>query len=92
MNGFSKVFIMGTLGSDPKAFTSREGKEFTSLNLATNRYWRNKEGSMERKTDWHRVMVWGKKALICQENLKKGSAVCVEGYLSTYAEENEGTK
>ena len=92
MHGFNKVIIVGTLGSDPKPFTSREGKEFTSLSLATNRFWRNKDGVMERRTDWHRVMVWGKKATICQEHLKKGSAVCVEGYLTSYETEEGGLR
>lgn len=92
MHGFNKVIIVGTLGSDPKPFMSKEGKEFTSLSLATNRFWRNKEGNVERRTDWHRVMVWGKKATICQENLKKGSTVCVEGYLTSYETEEGGLR
>ncbi|MBK9294531.1 MAG: single-stranded DNA-binding protein [Oligoflexia bacterium] len=90
MQGFNKVIIVGTLGSDPQIHKSREGKDFASLSLATNRWWRNKDGLIERRTDWHRVTVWGKKANICQTHLKKGAAVCVEGYLSTYEVEEDG--
>ena len=90
MNGLNKVIIVGTLGSDPKHIISKEGKEFTSLSLATNRFWKNKEGAVERRTDWHHVNVWGKKGLLCQEYLKKGNPVCVEGYLTTYETEEAG--
>ncbi len=92
MNGLNKVILVGTLGSDPKSSTSREGKGFATLSLATNRYWRNKDGNLERKTDWHKVNVWGKKAELCIENLKKGASVCVEGFLSTYETDDGGQK
>jgi single-strand DNA-binding protein len=92
MNGINKVIIVGTLGADPKNLTTRDGKPYAALSLATNRYWRSKEGTNERRTDWHRVNVWGKKALLCQERLKKGETVCVEGFLSSYEIEEEGQK
>ena len=92
MNGLNKVIIFGFLGSDPRSQTSKDGKPYTALSLATNRAWRNKEGLLEKKTDWHRVTVWGKQASICQQHLKKGSPVCVEGYLSTYELEENGQK
>jgi single-strand DNA-binding protein len=92
MNGFNKVILVGTLGADPRALKSKDGKEFASLSLATNRFWRNKEGLMERKTDWHKVMVWGKKANICTSHLKKGATICIEGFLSTYEQEENGIK
>jgi single-strand DNA-binding protein len=92
MNGFNKVILVGTLGADPKTIKSRDGKEFAALSLATNRFWRNKEGNNERKTDWHRVTVCGKKAGLCTSYLKKGSTVCIEGFLSTYESEENGLK
>ena len=92
MNGFNKVILLGTLGSDPRIFTSKEGKEFAALSLATNRTWRNKEGVIEEKTDWHRVTVWGKAANRCQTHLRKGSKVCVEGYLSSYETSKDGER
>src|SRR5437773_91855 len=92
MNGLNKVIIVGTLGSDPKSLTSKEGKDYTALSLATNSYWKNKEGTVERRTDWHRVTVWGKKAQLCNDFLKKGSTVCIEGHLTTYETEENGLK
>lgn len=92
MNGVNKVFILGTLGSDPKDLKSRDGRPYTALNLATNRSWKNKDGNLEKRTDWHRVTVFGKTATHCQAYLKKGSQVYVEGYLATYEIEEEGKK
>lgn len=92
MDGFNKVIIVGTLGSDPKPYTSKDGRDFTSLSLATNRSWRNKDGNQEERTTWHRVMVWGKQANICREYLRKGAPVCIEGHLSTYETEEDGQR
>jgi single-strand DNA-binding protein len=90
MNGLNKVIIVGTLGTDPKEYKTKDGASFTALSLATRRSWKNKEG--EAKTDWHRVMVWGKQALVCQQFLKKGSPICVEGHLSNYESEDADGK
>jgi single-strand DNA-binding protein len=92
MNGMNKVIIMGYLGSDPKGQLSKDGKAYTSLSLATNRSWVNKDGAKEKRTDWHRVTVWGKKAQICQDYLKKGAPVCIEGYLSSFEIEENGQR
>ena len=93
MNGVNKVILLGTLGRDPQGYTSREGKPYASLSLATNRIWKDKTGEKAEKTDWHRVTVWGRKAELCQQFLKKGSGVYVEGYLSTAeTEDAEGKK
>jgi single-strand DNA-binding protein len=89
MQGINKVILVGTLGQDPKLNVSREGKNYVTLSLATNRKWKNADGKLEERTDWHRVNVWGKTGAICQEYLKKGQPVCVEGYIST-TETNEG--
>lgn len=93
MNGMNKVIIVGTLGGDPKTFVSKEGRNFTAFSLATNRTWKTPEGEKGNRTDWHRITVWGKKAQICQDHLKKGYPVCIEGHLSTYeAVDEEGKK
>ena len=92
MNGVNRVFILGTLGADPKPMTSREGKTYTSLSLATNRKWKDKNGDKAEKTDWHRITVWGRLAQICQEHLKKGQKVAVEGHLSTFDTDDNGAK
>ncbi|MCC6277506.1 MAG: single-stranded DNA-binding protein [Oligoflexia bacterium] len=92
MNGLNRVILVGTLGQDPKPLTTKEGKPYASLSLATSRFWTNKSGTVERKTDWHRVNVWGRKAELCQEYLKKGAPVCVEGSLSTFEFEENGER
>jgi single-strand DNA-binding protein len=92
MNGLNRVIIVGTVGSPLKLLQTKDGKPYTSLNLATNRYWRNREGKNERRTDWHKVFVWGRKGEMCFQNLGKGSFVCVEGYLSTYETTEEDGK
>jgi len=89
MNGVNKVMILGRLGQDPQDLTTRDGKPYSRLSLATNYYLRNEEGRAEKKTEWHRVTVFGKKAELCKQFLKKGSPVFVEGYLSTYETEDD---
>jgi len=92
MNGLNRVILVGTLGQDPKANTSREGKPYTTLNLATHRSWKNNDGKVEQRTDWHRVHVWGKQGTLCQDWLKKGQPVCIEGHISTSSETEEDGK
>jgi single-strand DNA-binding protein len=84
MNGINKVFLIGTLGKDPKPQVSREGKNYVTLSLATNRSWTSGEGERKNKTEWHRVTVFGRQGENCREYLRKGNPVCVEGYISTY--------
>ncbi len=92
MNGFNKVIIVGTLGADPKNQVAKNGKAFTSLSLATNRRWKNEEGEETEKTDWHKITVFGKQGELCQKYLKKGSNVCVEGYLTSFTYDIDGKK
>lgn len=93
MNGVNKVFIIGRLGQDPKEYTTKEGKPYTRLNLATNYMSKKGDGTNEQKTQWHSVFVFGKKAEICRQFLEKGAPVCVEGHLSTYeSTDMEGKK
>ena len=93
MNGVNKVILLGTLGKDPQGYTSKDGKTYAALSLATNRTWKDKDGEKGEKTEWHRVTVWGKRAELCQQFLKKGSGVYIEGYLATAEiEDPEGKK
>ena len=93
MNGVNKVMMLGRLGNDPELFQTREGKSFSRLSLATHYFMRNESGASERKTNWHRIHVFGKKAELCQQFLKKGAPVFIEGYLSTCeTDEVDGSK
>ncbi len=80
---------MGFLGSDPQTAKSRNGKDFAKLSLATHRSKKNEDGGWDSITDWHNVTVWGKQGEACTQNLRKGSKVMVEGYLSHYELTND---
>ena len=84
-NGLNKVQIIGNLGADPEIRYTREGgAPVASLSIATTDRWKDKvTGDMQKKTEWHRVSVFGRTAEIAEEFLKKGSKVYVEGKLQT---------
>ena len=85
MRGFNRVFIAGYLGSDPELLHSRGGSTYARLRVATTRSWLSGDASeVEEKTEWHRVVVWGRQAEICARHLRVGSALTVEGHLSSY--------
>ena len=92
MNGVNKVILFGRLGQDPQTLLTKDGQNYARLSLATHYYLRDKDGESEKRTNWHKVNVFGKKADICAKFLKKGAAVYVEGYLSTFETEEEGKK
>lgn len=80
MTGINKIFLAGNLGRKPVLHKSKNGKTFSFLQLATHRMAYN-NGSWDKKTDWHSVLVWGKKAEICEKYLEKGSPLAIEGFL-----------
>lgn len=90
MKGINKVFLFGYLGHDPEMFTSDSGAQFARFNLATNRYRKLDSGEWDTKTDWHRVTVWGKKAELIGQRLKKGEPLAVEGHIEHYQTERNG--
>lgn len=88
----NKVFLMGHLGGDPELQTSKAGKSYARLSLATNRHWKSGEEAKEA-TDWHSVFVWGRLAEQCANSLQKGALVFVEGSLTYWKmDESQGTK
>ncbi len=78
----NKVMLIGNLGADPERHTSESGA-MTTARLATAEYWRDKEGEPQERTDWHRLVFFGRLAEIAGEYLKKGSKLGVEGRLQT---------
>lgn len=82
MRGMNRVFLMGYLGSSPELLVSKNGKNYTKINLAVSRRQRAENGEFENKTDWHRVVVWGKTAQNCCDHLERGAPVAVEGTLT----------
>lgn len=82
--GVNKVILIGNLGQDPEVRYLPQGGAVTNITLATSESWRGKQsGEMKEKTEWHRVVVFGKLAEIAGEYLKKGSQVYIEGQLQT---------
>ena len=92
MASFNKVTILGNLGRDPEVRTTPAGNTVANFSVATTDKWGQGEERQER-TEWHRVVVWGKLAETCGEYLSKGRQVLVEGRLQSHSyEDNEGVK
>ncbi len=82
--GVNKVILIGNLGQDPEVRYLPQGGAVTNITLATSESWRDKQsGEMKEKTEWHKVVVFGKLAEIAGEYLRKGSQVYIEGQLQT---------
>jgi len=82
--GINKVILVGTLGSDPDIKNTTAGSSIANISLATNESWRDKNtGQIQEKTEWHRVVIFGKLAEIAGQYLRKGSQVYFEGKLQT---------
>jgi single-strand DNA-binding protein len=93
MSGVNKVIIVGRLGADPEVKAVGQGSTVTRLNVATSENWMGKDGQKQERTEWHRIVVWGKLAEICGKHLSKGRQVYVEGRLQTRSwEDNQGQK
>jgi len=82
--GINKVILIGNLGRDPEVRYSPNGQAIANVTLATSESWKDKNtGDKQEKTEWHRVVFFGRLAEIAGEYLKKGSQVYVEGRLQT---------
>ena len=82
--GINKVILVGTLGKDPEVRYSQGGSALTSISVATNESWKDKQtGEQKERTEWHRVKFFGRLAEIAGEYLKKGGQVYIEGSLRT---------
>jgi single-strand DNA-binding protein len=79
----NKVLLIGRLGSDPEVRHTGGGAAVANFSLATNESWNDKNGQKQERTEWHRVVVWGKLAQLCGEYLSKGRQAYVEGRLQT---------
>ena len=82
--GVNKAIIVGTLGRDPEIKYTASGSAVVNINVATNESWRDKNtGEMQERTEWHRIVMFGKLAEIAAQYLKKGSQAYFEGRLQT---------
>ncbi len=82
--GINKVILVGNLGNDPDVRYTANGAAVSNISVATSESWKDKEtGEQQERTEWHRVVFFGRLAEIVAEYLKKGSQVYVEGRLQT---------
>ena len=82
-NSLNKVILIGNLGQDPEARFTPQGTAVSNLSIATNESWKDQSGEMQDRTEWHRVVMYGRMAETATEYMKKGQMVYVEGRLHT---------
>ena len=84
MVGVNKSIIVGRLGRDPELKYTSDGKAVANFSVATSEDWKDKStGDKKERTEWHRIVVWGRLGEICGEYLRKGSQVYLEGKIQT---------
>jgi single-strand DNA-binding protein len=83
MSGVNKVILIGNLGADPDLRHTPSGTAVSNLRLATTEVFSNRDGEKNKRTEWHRVVAFGRLAEICNQYLKKGRQVYIEGRLQT---------
>ena len=91
MAGVNKVILVGHLGGDPEMKYGSSGTPFTTFTMATTDSW-VKDGQREDRTEWHRIVAFGKLAEICAKWLHKGKQIYLEGRLQTRSWEQDGVK
>jgi len=93
MSGVNKVILVGNLGADPIMRYTPNGTAVVNFSIATTDKFTSKSGERESRTEWHRVVAWSKLAEICNQYLKKGKQIYVEGRLQTRSwDDQSGTK
>jgi single-strand DNA-binding protein len=89
----NKVLLIGRLGNNPEIRFTNTGTAVANFNLATSENWNDKSGQRQERTEWHRVVVWGKLAELCEKYLSKGRQCFVEGRLQTRSwDDKDGNK
>jgi len=83
MSGVNKVILLGNLGADPELRHTPSGTAVANMRLATTEVFSTREGEKNKRTEWHRVVAFGRLAEICGQYLKKGRQVYFEGRLQT---------
>ena len=91
--GVNKAILVGHLGADPDMRYTPSGQGVCELRIATSESWNDKNGQRQERTEWHRVVVWGKRAEVCSKYLAKGRQVFVEGRIQTRTyDDKDGNK
>ena len=88
--GVNKVILIGNVGSDPELKYTTNGAGVSNFSVATNETWTDKNtNERQERTEWHRIVAWGRLAEICNQYLRKGSKVYIEGSLQTRSWEGQ---
>lgn len=92
MRSLNKVLLTGNLAADPEVRSTASGKNLATFPLATDSVWKDANGERQSRTDYHRVVAWQGLGETCAKNLKKGSAIYVEGKLHNHSYEDKEKK
>jgi single-strand DNA-binding protein len=90
MPTLNRVQLIGRLGKDPESKFTPTGKKVAHFSLAVSNRWKDKSGETKESTEWVNIEAWGRLGEVCQEYLKKGSLVFLEGRLQTDKYEDKG--
>jgi len=89
----NKVILVGRLGKDPETRYTSSGQAVCNFTMATDETYKDRAGERQKRTEWHRIVVWAKQAEIAQKYLRKGSLIYVEGRIQTRQwDDREGQK
>ena len=89
----NKVILVGRLGRDPETRYTSGGQAVANFSVATDETYKDKAGERQKRTEWHKIVVWGKQAEIAQQYLKKGSLIFIEGRIQSREwQDKEGQK
>jgi single-strand DNA-binding protein len=89
----NKVILVGRLGRDPETRFTSGGQAVANFSIATDETYKDKSGERQKRTEWHKIVVWGKQAEIAQQYLKKGSLLFLEGRIQSREwQDKEGQK
>jgi single-strand DNA-binding protein len=89
----NKVILVGRLGRDPETRYTGGGQAVANFSIATDESYKDKNGERQKRTEWHKIVVWGKQAEIAQQYLKKGSLIFIEGRIQSREwQDKEGQK
>lgn len=92
MAGINKVILVGNLGADPEMRYTADGTAVCNFRIATTERFKDRQGNIQERTEWHRVVAWRKLAEICGQYLAKGKQVYIEGRIRSDTWEQEGVK
>jgi len=89
----NKVILVGRLGRDPETRFTGGGQAVANFSVATDETYKDRNGERQKRTEWHKIVVWGKQAEIAQQYLKKGALVYIEGRIQSREwQDKEGQK